>query len=392
MIGEPLDIHTSDIATYKRCRRKWDWGSRIRGNLVVVDQPANPAFWLGSGIHFALEDWEGYNRFGDPRKALIAYAKAYKKSELPDAWDTWLELGDGMLEHYVERWLPLRGRLPTYWLNGEPQVEVHVQVPLGLWMEMNTGTISEGEDPPKGAEADGALWREVVYDLSYDRVVIDEHDRLLIEDYKTAKDAFDTARLELDAQISRYYWSGRLMYGPQLEGAVWTQLIKHVPRQPEYLEKSKRFSLDKRISTTHAMYLGALEKHYGRGEVPELYLPLLNELASKETFEGDAFIRRNVIYRNEDSAISEERKLHAEVREILRAWLPADHPNALPLYNNPTRDCSWDCPFRAPCMATDDGGDAESILEDDYEQWEGLKDDWRDRIVWPKAKQGAKRA
>lgn len=391
----PLEIHTSDRQLYRRCRRKWDWGSRIRRNLRLADGQENPALWLGSGVHFGLEDYHGYNRFGDPRDALYAYHKAWKKSELPADDDVWLELGIGMLEHYVERWLPQHGHVgQTLWIDGEPQVEVTVQVPLGIWIwlpfEGDTdktswqlqGTLHYGEEPPGHQEPE---WTEVVYDMTFDRVLLDSHDRIIVEDYKTAKAEFDTARLELDSQVGSYLWGGALLYGRAIEGACWTQFIKAVPQPLRWLESKKRFSTDKSQKTTVSLARAQLIEHYGKGQVPDLYSDFLNELASLETPDGDRFIKRSVIYRNEHNAQAEEAKLYAEVGEMLRAFLPAGHEDELPLYNNPTRDCSWDCTYRAPCIALDDGSDADSMLAEDYIEWEGIKDDWRDRLVWPKA-------
>jgi hypothetical protein len=38
----------------------------------------------------------------------------------------------------------------------------------------------------------------------------------------------------------------------------------------------------------------------------------------------------------------------------------------LAIYHNPTKDCSWDCPFKSMCIAMEEGADWESYL-DDYE-------------------------
>jgi hypothetical protein len=38
----------------------------------------------------------------------------------------------------------------------------------------------------------------------------------------------------------------------------------------------------------------------------------------------------------------------------------------LPLYKNPTRDCTWDCDFYTMCMLQDNGGDWETHKEVAY--------------------------
>lgn len=52
-----IPIHASDRGTYKRCRRRWDWSSPARRNLVpkVALNGVIMPLWFGTGIHYALE-------------------------------------------------------------------------------------------------------------------------------------------------------------------------------------------------------------------------------------------------------------------------------------------------------------------------------------------------
>src|SRR6516164_542862 len=54
-----IPIHASDRATFKRCRRRWDWSSPMRVNLVprVDTGTVVMPLWFGSGIHWALSQY-----------------------------------------------------------------------------------------------------------------------------------------------------------------------------------------------------------------------------------------------------------------------------------------------------------------------------------------------
>jgi hypothetical protein len=349
-------VSTSDRINFKRCRRRWDLGSKNRQSLVLVGGVQSPALWLGTGFHFALEDYHGYKRFGSAAEAFLAYVACHRRSELPENWKETAELGEAMLNYYTEDWLPQRGELyETLWVDGVPQVEVNVKVPLDI-------------DPPPGFD-------RVVYSTTYDRVGIDEHGRIVVIDYKTAAKQFDPGRLELDPQVSSYIWSARLVYGDAVEGASWQQHIKAVPDPPEVL-KNGSLSKNKQQYTTARMYEKTCIEYYGK--VPSEYQEIINHFASLETPDADRFVRREVIYRNEVFAANEEGYIFNEIDDMI-------DPN-LRLYPNPTRDCTWDCDFRSVCLAMNDGSDYEYMLESEYQRWEGegyQSNQWRKRLKYP---------
>jgi hypothetical protein len=362
-----LEVHTSDLQNFLRCRRKWNWQSRLRENLIAIGSAIGP-LWFGSGIHFALEDYHGWRRWQDPREAFAAYYDAFKESELPVDHDTLLDLGFGMLDYYHRHWLPTHpDEYQTLWVNDLPQVEVDVHIPLNqlLW---------------DYAEAAGRLTDvlklllttvEIVYSLTFDRVVLDVYDRILGVDYKTARQ-IDTGKLANDFNVGAYHWGLTKFYQDQAEGMIWQQFLKDVPHPPKRLVNGT-FSQNKQQNTTYMLYREALIKRFGK--VPAQYIEFLNYLSNQQTYEGDKFIRRDIQRRNKAQSQSTETKILQITLDMFDA--------ALPLYPNPTRDCSWDCPFKDPCLAMDDGSDFSYMLSTAYTQWKGYKDDWRERIEWP---------
>lgn len=371
-----IEIHTSDRGLYKRCRRKFGWASTLRDNLVRIG-PDHKAFFIGTGFHFALEDYWGYRRFAHPAMAFAAYYDAQKPIDLPDDADEALELATGMLMYYVDHWLEDHPEpFETLMVNGVPQVEVEVAVDI-------TDLLFEGSYPDNDWLNEALKWHgaeKVHYVTTYDRVVQDRHERIFGFDYKTAA-AFDELNLQTNPQAGAYDWSLNLFYVPlgyTLGGIVWQQHKKAVPVAPKRVyvgTKKEAFSLAADQTTTYRVYKKTVIDHYGT--IPEKYNNMLAMLGDMQDEDGDNFVRRDILRRNDKQREVEQGKIVAEVLEML-------DPD-LPLYPNPTTECKWDCAFKEPCLAMDDGSDFQHMLDTSYKQYAGYKDDWRGRIKWPEA-------
>jgi len=343
-------VHTSDRANFRRCRRRWDWTSPLRKNLRPKSESIIH-FWFGNGIHYALEDYYGYNRFGTPDKALIAFYDAHVKGKipLPEEADEHIEKGVHMLEHFLD-WQSSQMQFETIWIDGVPQVEAHHEVHL----------FDETDDR-----------HGVVYDMRLDRVMRDTHGRTWLCDYKTAAQ-FDTNKLENDSQVTSYLLFASHIYDVEFEGMVYLQLKKDYPKPPQRLVNGG-LSMNKNQNTTRALYLKELREMYGN-KVPVKYAEFLKVLKANETDEGDKFIKRTYVRRSPNALQAEYEKILMELDDMLYADLP--------LYPNPTRDCSWDCSVRSPCLIKDDGGDYEQVLKENYVTKQD-EPDWRKFLVYP---------
>ncbi len=330
MTDRVLNIRTSERSSFKRCRRAWGWGSTYKAGRASKEEPI--FFWLGTGIHFALEDYHGYNVYGSPVDAWNAFVVATKKTEkgVPEDWAEGNELAVGMLEYYL-RWLQGRDPLKTLYIDGVPQCEVRFEIPMDV-------------KPPPGYD-------KVNYVGTFDRVCEDSAGQLWLVDYKTAQ-KFQHMHLETDQQISSYMWAASVLYEKPIAGFVYQQHRKTLPKQPRVLQNGK-LSTAKQV-TTWRLYNDALRKLYGNVDAaPRDNIRFLNDLAAQESEERDAFIRRDRTSRNQHQLESEGVKITLELEDIL-------NPD-LPLYPNPTMQCSW-CQFQDACIALDDGSDWEAIL------------------------------
>jgi hypothetical protein len=330
-------IRTSDRSTFKRCRRKWKWSNSLGDNLQE-DQARGP-LWGGTGFHYALEDYHGHNKHGHPSEAFRAFVKATRTASgqgVPADYEELTTLFTGMLDYYVE-WLKNRETFKTLWIDGVPQVEVRFEIPLPISQDV----------------LDKAGFDEVRYQGTIDRMVIDNQERIWILDHKTAQ-AFATMHFETDPQVSSYCWASSVLFDRPVAGFIYQQYRKKIAEQPEVL-KSGKISTAKTLNTTHALYRKALLNLYGDiMRAPPANIEYLNGLAAAEGPEEDSMIRRDYIFRSPEQWESEGARILQEVTEML-------NPD-LSIYTNPTRDCSWDCPFMNPCVLMDCGDDWQEEL------------------------------
>lgn len=352
-------IRTSDRKSFKRCRRRWGFESGLKQNLTMTDQPSY--FWLGTGGHFALEDFHGYNYYGHPVEAFHAYVKAQEafcarsRTNIPDDYREQTELGEGILDYYLT-WLRHRNPLKTYMVNGEPQVEVRIQ--LEIPME---------HLPPETREWG---WDKVVYDATIDRVV-EIDGELWIVDYKFFQ-SFWTASLDYDQQMSAYIWAASCIYDRPIVGAIMHQFLKRVPSPPRLLA-SGRLSADKSQATTYYMYKDMVEELYGSvDKAPSDIVRCLNGLAAKESEDRDGFIWRSYTKRTPQQIEATGTKIIMEAGEML-------NPD-LPLYPNETKDCTWDCGFRDVCLMMDRDDDWEHVLKETTVSRSEEDESWRDHL------------
>jgi hypothetical protein len=307
-----------------------------------------------------MEDYHGYKKFPTARDAFLAYCTATQQSgvELPPDIKELTTLGIGMCDYY-EQWLSTRDAGQTLVIAGVPQVEVRFQIEIPM-------------DPALLAHYG---YDRCVYTGTIDRVILDEYDRIWPTDYKTAK-TIQTAHLDTDPQVTAYCWAASQIYDYPVAGFNYQQHKKAVPHEPEFVKSLKQFSVAKNQNTTHSLYRAALVNLYGKVEnAPKVNIQYLNTLVEQETLRADKIIRRDFIERNTDQILNEGWKIMAEATEIL-------NPD-LPLYPNPTRDCSWDCDYRAACINLDDGGDWAYELELNTIDRSDEDLSWRKHLVVP---------
>ncbi len=347
-------VRTSDRQLFKRCRRKWGWHSPLRQNLTVRDNPSY--FWLGTGGHFAMEDYYGYNKYQHPVEAFRDYVNACKclyqreRYGLPDDWEEQSAIAEGILEYYL-LWATNREEYETVWIDGKPQVEITCHIPLPV-------------TPPPGFD-------KIVYQFTLDRLIEIEGEYWIL-DWKFYKQ-FGQGDLEYDQQMSAYIWAAAAVFELPIAGGILHEFKKTIPKQPKILSTGKLSVAKTGQGTTHGLYREALINLYGSVEkAPRANVLCLNDLAAQESPDRDNFIKRSRTTRTELQQQAEGTKILMECEDMC-------NPD-LPLYTNATRDCSWDCSLKEICLMIDRDDDWSEQLADTTVQRKEELDTWRQHL------------
>lgn len=357
-----IPIHTSDRQQFKRCRRRWDWNSPSRQNLVPNRAQSGVIFplWFGTGIHAALEYYYAAQTdvpmepagLTSPDVFVMWYNLEMQKltTEAPQWYD---EHADELMEHFE---LGI-GMLDNYELYAKEHDNFRViatehdfAVPLGISMyDWRAGYVLP-----------------VRYAGRQDLIIQDlETGTYGIMDHKTAADMGEDyfQKLELDEQCTSYLWAatqeqGLLPSGAKPSFVLYNVLRKAKPQPPTMLQNGKLSISRSNESTTIDLWNQTLDANdlrdtdWHQQEKVQMYEEYLRQAG------WGMFFKRQLVLRNEHEIhmIGEQIKLEAE--DMLGL------PN---IYPNPTGD--WyclKCPFRAPCLATNDGSDVNYMLSENY--------------------------
>jgi hypothetical protein len=301
---DPRPISNSEVAVFKRCRRRW-WLSQFRG-LTPLRQAATGPAALGTRIHTHLA------LYYDPAQELTVedvlglwendtielYASYPGDTDLPGE----SELGRIMLEGYFE-WLAAEGADSDLEI---VSAERSVSLPVLDWNGPRPVTLVGKTDMQVRRRSNNA--------------------RLFV-DHKSVGNLADLPKIADIAEQFLHYGVLELMEHLQtvgtLEGASFADGGMY-----NMLRKVKR------TARANPPFYGRHEVRHNRDVLRSYWVRLLGEIAE--------------IQRAEDRLLAGE-----------------DHRAVA--YPTPTKDCSWDCQFRAVCPMLDDPtAHAELFLAEAY--------------------------
>jgi hypothetical protein len=320
---EVMLLRNSERKAYRRCRQKWQWS--YVDFLEAKTQKG--ALVFGTLIHAALEHWyiPGKKRGVHPAET---FAELYD-SEVEEEFIVWdedserlgpRELGIAMMEAYVEQW------------GTDPHLEViSPEHPFQLDVHL------------KGGEYLATLVGR--YDLVFRDL---SNGRVWLSDHKTAK-SIKTDHLQLDDQAGGYLLAaepvlrsqGVLGDDERISGILYNYMRKAMP--------------DPRPKDEH-----------GRA---------LNKDGSVSKRQPSPLFLRMPVHRSPADNRMQLRRLRMEAYEVGMA-----REGVLPVYKNPTMDCSWDCQFFDMCIMHETGADWEDYRDEAYEQWDPYDTEHQDAV------------
>jgi CRISPR/Cas system-associated exonuclease Cas4 (RecB family) len=325
-------ISVTSVSEFLECKRRW----RLKHVERLEAKVPPTALFFGSAIHEGLSAY--YQRQIDhPRArrtasaALVAFRKYVHKSfeEMAEEYGGWWELalpefealiplGEGMLSNYVDydvaqtqNWTPT-------------EVETLAVIPT------ETGV-------------DISMKLDLLCDSPIGEVVVDHKTFTRQPSYGTA--------LDLDFQLTGYAWGRQRKTGKIPAWLVYNGLMKRLPEPPALL-KSGIFSRDKKQLTTAVLYRRTIE---AAGHKIEAYRDVLAALEQRGW--SDFFVRV-ATQRNEAQIRSWERHVFNTLVDMQEV---AEEPELA--YPNPSQMRCPGCPFLEMCLAMEDGGDTEAVIE-----------------------------
>jgi hypothetical protein len=390
-----IPIHASDAATFKRCRRRWEWSSPMRMNLTgsVSQLGVYMPLTFGSWIHYALAQYYDPHFQRDPVEAFVSAfdigwhgGTVHNEADLELSYDPeprkmlsdlqsgvmwkvrglWELLPEPLDEDMFEEHKDLGIEMLTFYKeyarkNDNFRViaaEHTFSVPI---LDPSTGEVLRAIDPRDGIEKE-------VHARGTQDAIIQMLDSLLygILEHKSAVDIgegyFD--KLDKDEQCTRYLWAGQreaqdhgLAY-TKLSFVLYNAIRKSYPRPPTEL-KNGLFSINRTEESTTIELLEKFIQEKGIGiviandEKRQAYMNWVREKGDEQ------FIERRLVTRNQYEIQSCAERVFMEASDMLDPTLR--------IYPNPTGDWAClRCTFRGPCIAKDDGSDWQTMLKDNY--------------------------
>lgn len=357
-------LRTSERRTFKRCPQRWWWS--YREGLRPVGSEATP-LWFGTGVHLGLAEWyipgikrgrhpaETFKEFaGEALHAIkVADADEFKVAEYEDA----TSLGITLMEEYVKFYGTDQG-----WDFIQAEQTFSLDVP---WPRERQQLYVVDEES-------GAM---VQYKGTYDGVYRDLVDgRIKLLETKTAK-AIQTTHLTLDDQAGSYWAvatrtlraAGKIGPDEQISSIVYNFIRKALP--DERPRDSQGYATNKPVKADYAAALSL--ENVSKLKIEELDRMARSRgivvLGERSKVQPLPIFQRDDVPRTRAEQASQLRRIQDEA-VVMQAY----RERLLPLTKNPTRDCTWDCPFFQMCELDERGGNVDQYkkiafrVEDPY--------------------------
>jgi hypothetical protein len=353
-------VTEADRASFKRCRRQWDFGAATRQNLEPARAPDAPD--LGRALRDALAvyyypgmwDWDRGVRLPlvtqGLERAMARQRERCGGGADTRSWQQQLGAGRDLLARYFE-WAPAMDRFAP--VLTEPEYEVTVLDPVAQAAGLVTAS---GE--------------AVRYRGRIDLMAVDGQDAYWIVRHRLVDgDWPPTERLAADEEAITACWAWEQFYiGMAITGTIWNELRRPAPspavpalgrpRQfPWRLPRLRRRAGARPAVRQHEPSGGgrSIPQHrrmYAQARQPRRVAPVEQHVSPE--------FRRTWLRHSPDEVARAGRRLGTDVAEMTRSDLivgPSPSDQYCPV-----------CPFLGPCQAMLAGQDASPILSSRYRE------------------------
>lgn len=337
-----MNVSVSEINSYLRCRRAWNWTSANWQGLRHKKTP-KPYFVTGSAVHAALEaQAEGRDPFTaleqyiaeETERQAAYYRETVGSDPWPEEWDKFneaVELARVLTRQYFDRY----GTDNPLDENGLRYVatEVSFKVPLD------------------DADQDHLIG-------TWDGLAISEAGQFYIVENKTLDNVPSPEALQQDNQLLGYVMAFRAITGLWPAGVLYNVIVKKVIKPPRVLNNG-RLSVAKDQQTTLQAFLDALQAG-GHDPFDEKYTEYLQYLAARETEGDERFFHRQFVSFTPTQVEQWSDMLRAVLAEMTAG------PRIYPNFSN-QQTCK-NCVVRDLCQAQQHGEDVQPLIDQRYER------------------------
>ena len=345
-------LRPAEMRTFRECRRAWDFGARVRRDLVRLAPVApfdfDQAIHAGLAAYYlpAMDDWnrsivrplavEGFRRA--MREARAAYEEVSTlDADAAAAWERHVRVGELVLLRYFA----FAAAFDDF---------DSVLADEDLWVP-----VPHPDEP--GRELGTPDGRPVRFLCRLDQLISDDDDEWWVVDHRLARDGWaDDAALLGDLDTVRTWWALEIAY-PQLcvAGTAHNELLVTADG-PDFDVPPDGAELDRRD-----MAAGARHANVRRAPLtPEerilwAAVDRPDEIVHREATET---VRRTWVRRGRGDLHTVGLELGAEAIAMLAADVPVPP--------NPSAEVCGRCPFLHPCLVIAGDGDPEPVLAAGY--------------------------
>lgn len=338
-----MDIHISDVRTFRQCRRKWNFSSPLRMNLEPTSTYA--PFFMGRAVHHCLELYyspehiplqDSLDQFIDNEEKLMAQGGELWTVE-KDMIEEQAAMSGDILYHYELWYTAYKGSFndkDLEFISLEQEFEVPLRYPSGR--RVHKFQLAGRFDGVVKVKSTGEYW---------------------IWETKTTRSIKElTQSLANDEQAGAYLYAAQLLLGIPIAGVLYNIIRKKAPTSPR-VNQDGTLSKNKSIDTTAAYYFIKARENHPDWSVPDtmsFYNDILNHLA----LEGKTFFARVPVRRSPFEIDQLSTNLVDTAREMVNKHTP--------LYPSPNwYNCNF-CSFRSPCLAMNAGILIDNMLDAEY--------------------------
>jgi hypothetical protein len=368
----PVVVTAADRASFRRCRRQWDFGAGMRQDLEPVRRPAVPD--LDRAVRDALAvyyfpgmwDWDRGVRLPLVGQELTRALdrQRHRQRQRADAdrgdpangWQEALAQGNALLARYID-WATRTDRFAPVLV--ETDFEVNVLDPA----RPDAGVVTAEGEP-------------VRYTGRIDMMAVDEHDAYWIVRHRVVDGDWPaTEQLVADEESITACWAWEQFYlGMAIAGTVHNELrlapakaagareaVAPVPDPARKATRPWRWLRSRTAAVTRPQ-VRQHEPSGGGRSVPQhrrMYAQAREprRVEPIEQLTEDGF-RRTWLRRTPADVAAAGRRLGRDVAEMVRSDLA--------LYPEPSDENCPPCPYLDPCLALRNGRDEERILRAAY--------------------------